>query len=344
MRRLLLSIVFLGAFQTMFAQDPHYSQFYMSPMTLNPATTGLMSTTSRIYGNYRNQWATITTPYSTVGLGFDAGMFKKKLGGDIVGMGLQLTNDQAGDGNWTSLNVAYSLAYHKSLNRDNNHFLSFAAQAGFIQRSLDFGRLFFDRQFNGDVLDGNLPSGEVVAGMQTKFAMDFGAGINWSYTPQERSGIYIGASMFHINQPSSSFLGGDRDFIARKLVIHAGGEVAISDKASIMPQFVYIAQGPHNQFNGGALFRFLMGDTRFKRQNNNAFYIGATVRLTDGLATDAAILQTRLDVQRLTLGLSVDFTISGLSNAASAFGAPELAVQYKFGEESDKGKTICPRF
>ena len=38
-------------------QDIHFSQFYMSPLTLNPALTGVMNCNTRIVGNYRNQWA-----------------------------------------------------------------------------------------------------------------------------------------------------------------------------------------------------------------------------------------------------------------------------------------------
>ena len=41
------------------AQDPNFSQFFASPLTLNPALTGKFDGVYRIAGNYRNQWPTI---------------------------------------------------------------------------------------------------------------------------------------------------------------------------------------------------------------------------------------------------------------------------------------------
>ncbi|HNM24595.1 MAG TPA: type IX secretion system membrane protein PorP/SprF, partial [Saprospiraceae bacterium] len=41
------------------AQDIHFSQFYMSPLNLNPAMTGVMNCNHRIVANYRNQWSSI---------------------------------------------------------------------------------------------------------------------------------------------------------------------------------------------------------------------------------------------------------------------------------------------
>ena len=39
------------------SQDIHFSQFYMSPLNLNPAMTGVMNGNIRLTGNYWNQWA-----------------------------------------------------------------------------------------------------------------------------------------------------------------------------------------------------------------------------------------------------------------------------------------------
>ena len=41
------------------SQDIHFSQFYMSPLNLNPAMTGVMNGNIRLTGNYWNQWASV---------------------------------------------------------------------------------------------------------------------------------------------------------------------------------------------------------------------------------------------------------------------------------------------
>ena len=40
----------------LYAQDPHFSQFFSSPLTLNPAFTGKFDGAVRFIGDYRNQW------------------------------------------------------------------------------------------------------------------------------------------------------------------------------------------------------------------------------------------------------------------------------------------------
>ena len=47
-------------------QDIHFSQFYMSPLTLNPALTGVMNCNTRFVGNYRNQWSPVIRGMRTI--------------------------------------------------------------------------------------------------------------------------------------------------------------------------------------------------------------------------------------------------------------------------------------
>ena len=64
---LLLSI---GAVQS---QDIHFSQFYASPLNLNPATTGVLSCDLRFSAIYRNQWASVlnSRAFSTFSAGVE---------------------------------------------------------------------------------------------------------------------------------------------------------------------------------------------------------------------------------------------------------------------------------
>ena len=61
MRRIiyvLLCIIYFSP-ESVQAQDPAFSQFFASPLTLNPALTGKFNGTLRVAGNYRNQWPQI---------------------------------------------------------------------------------------------------------------------------------------------------------------------------------------------------------------------------------------------------------------------------------------------
>ncbi|HEY8690580.1 MAG TPA: type IX secretion system membrane protein PorP/SprF, partial [Chitinophagaceae bacterium] len=59
------------------AQDPHFSQFFASPLTLNPALTGKFDGTLRVAGNYRNQWPAFNNVYTTSTLNVDFSILNK---------------------------------------------------------------------------------------------------------------------------------------------------------------------------------------------------------------------------------------------------------------------------
>ena len=63
------------------AQDPNFSQFFASPLTLNPALTGKFDGVYRFAANYRNQWPTINNAYTTMTASFDMGIIKKSSSG-----------------------------------------------------------------------------------------------------------------------------------------------------------------------------------------------------------------------------------------------------------------------
>jgi hypothetical protein len=58
------------------AQDPNFSQFFASPLTLNPALTGKFDGVYRFAANYRNQWPTISNAYTTMTASIDMGIMK----------------------------------------------------------------------------------------------------------------------------------------------------------------------------------------------------------------------------------------------------------------------------
>ena len=121
-RKISLLLGILGILNVQ-GQDIHFSQFYVSNLTLNPATTGVMSCQMRVSAIYRNQWASVAGQYAfnTFGLGvegkFNAGAY------DYVGVGLSAWVDRAGASALTSVQAALSGSYIKKIGgrRANEH-------------------------------------------------------------------------------------------------------------------------------------------------------------------------------------------------------------------------------
>ena len=97
------------------AQDIHFSQFYMSPLNLNPAMTGVMNCNHRFVANYRNQWSSILkqNAYNTYSLSYDQKLPVGRY--DYFGIGGTLWGDKAGTSEFATLQARLSGSYAKKM-------------------------------------------------------------------------------------------------------------------------------------------------------------------------------------------------------------------------------------
>src|ERR671913_2074612 len=99
MRKFICTCVFLSAALLMRAQDPNFSQFFVSPLTLNPALTGKFDGLLRVAGNYRNQWPSINNAFTTYTASIDGGILKNRIPEfDQFGLGVLALSDKSGNG------------------------------------------------------------------------------------------------------------------------------------------------------------------------------------------------------------------------------------------------------
>src|SRR5436190_24167665 len=76
------------------AQDPHFSQFFASPLTLNPAFTGKFDGSWRLAANHRDQWPSIPKAYVTTSASIDFPIMKKRIpANDVFGVGISGLTD-----------------------------------------------------------------------------------------------------------------------------------------------------------------------------------------------------------------------------------------------------------
>ena len=93
---LFLSVLFCFA---AFAQDPGFSQFFASPLTLNPALTGKFNGDLRVAGNYRNQWPSINNAFITSTISVDMPILKDRLpDNNTWGVGVMGMTDRTANG------------------------------------------------------------------------------------------------------------------------------------------------------------------------------------------------------------------------------------------------------
>lgn len=319
------------------AQDPHFSQFYYSPMTLNPALTGNMDGTYRLGLNYRNQWASITSPYvySTASAWADFSVYRAKFNGNSLALGLMVLDDEQGSSPLGTTDIKLSVAYHQSLDVSGDYRISAGLQGGMMQRRVDVSKFYFYNQFDGSGFDNSLPSGENFD--PSYWRSDFGAGAAFNGTINKFSRVSLGTSVFHLTTPNESFKKSLFDMYLH-YVIHADATFGIKNTLYLFPATYYQAQGPNSELVGGTAIGYNFSPN--KRKVGTIYYIGGFYRLND-----AAIATTGFIMKGFQLGVSYDVNISGLKVASSNQGGFEVALKYgNIIQQKKMKKTYCPRF
>ncbi len=342
MKNFLFFVTFLTISTLARGQDIHLSQFYNSPLSLNPAMTGLMNFDVRLAANYRNQWSSVTVPFQTLAVSADANILAGFADDDFFGAGLLVTNDKAGDAQLRTTQVHISAAYAKSLGGNANNFISLGGQFGVAARSLNYSKLTFDSQFDGDILNPNIASGENLDRSSYSY-VDFSAGAAWYLSPNDLTTIYSGVAIAHLNEPNVSFYEGLRENLFKKLTLHLGAELGLNESFSVVPSGIFLLQGPHQEINIGVLGKLNLTPDLEMDEMAMALHFGTMHRFKD-----AQIFTGRVDIGPVAISLSYDLNISNLSRASKARGGPEIAVLYRtnlFNNDRDKrGGVKCPAY
>jgi type IX secretion system PorP/SprF family membrane protein len=317
-RPCILWITMILAGLTSFAQDHMYSQFFNSPLYLNPALTGQFEGDLRMNLIYRNQFTSVPGSFNYLSGSIDLNI--PQFGG---GVGLLFTHSSEGTAYLSTNNIAGTYAYSIG---SQDYVLSFGLQAGVSNRTLDWSKLIF-----GDQIDpqfGYIPgsvSAADPAPFNNKFYFDSGAGINFVAGEFD-----IGGAVQHLNQPNESFTG-----IPAKLPMRFTGHASYrwdlspddnndeDQKSFIIPSVVFYKQSTAQSYSIGF---------QYKRTNINAglWYRGGGV---DG-GPSAIVVSLIFDIfinkdggEKVRLGVSHDVPVSSL-NYSNTSGTSEVSVGY----------------
>lgn len=318
------------------AQDPHFTQFFASPLTLNPAFTGLFSGDIRVAGNYRSQWSSIATPFVTSTVSADMGILKNVIPyNDIWGVGVMVLYDQTGGGGLKSTYMALSTSYHKGLDAEGLKSIAVGFQVALAQKRLDFTKLLFENQLTNLGFDPSMPNGEYFPSSSITYP-DYNVGVLYNASMGEFGNMYWGASYYHLSQPNESFLGENYPLHSR-LTLHGGGGFAPSPLTRIYLSGLYMQQSSAQEYDIGGALGFVINNQPL---NANLFYIGSWYRLGDAINPYVG-----LEINNLHVGLSYDINVSSLKPASNYRGGFEISLIYIYQKPDSRNKVInCPKF
>jgi len=300
--------------------DPHFSQYYVYPLWLNPALTGVMDGDYRVTAVYRNQWGSVSSPFSTPGVSADFVTNKN------VNLGMNIMNQRTNTGGYNYLSAYGTMSYTGV--RFGDHQITMGLAFGLINRRFDPSKFQTGDQWNP--ITGYNPSGggTEVLGKTSALSFDAGAGIMYfDGTPGKKANVFAGFSAYHLTQPEDPFItGGTHEKMPVRYTGHGGIKLNVSEGVSFTPNLLYMRQGNAEEKMAGAYAQL--------RVNEEAdFVIGANYRFKDAMSPYAGIYY-----KNFAIGVSYDVNASDLSKAAGNANSFEISLSF-FGRSRRGGAT-----
>jgi len=338
--KILLSFIIACSALCADAQDLHFSQWFNSPLTTNPANTGFIPDADyRLGANYRNQWSTVMSePYKTMSIWGDAQVFRNKIQSGWLGLGGVILHDQAGSGNLTSTEAYASFAYHQMLGYSS--LLTVGFNTGWVNKRINTTNLKFPDQFDGKFFDQTQPTSVVIDQPNVSF-FDMQVGMNYAYFPSNKVYVNGGFAVWHLNRARESFFSTDPagfdSRLPQRYIGFLNGSFKTSDQVIVNPMAYYTNQAGSSEFVLGLNAQYNLSGNGEQQVIGGIYY----------RAGDAFIPMIGFIYKNIRLMFTYDVTASSLSNSASGVGAWEFAlVNYGVYSENTGNlrQTLCPNF
>lgn len=310
------------------AQDIHFSQYYASPLTLNPALTGKFNGLWRVTGIYRDQFRNSVSQnpmaYMTPSFSVDFSLLKNKLKTDALGVGAVVLYDQIGG--LQTLKAGVSVAYHKGLDKNNKYHLALGLQGIYGNRNIDPSFTFEEELIaNPTFQDDQF----LAANNEAVNSIDMNAGLLFDGEFTDWMTFYGGYSFMNILRHKDDFIAtpsGDAEFQTPfRHVAHAGFEFAVK-KFLIIPGALYQTTAKTREINFGSTFGYKLLS---KKEKTTTLFLGAWYRLDLALIAKAGV-----DFENFRISGAYDLGIAGLAKdlrndtGARMPNAFEIAVSY----------------
>jgi type IX secretion system PorP/SprF family membrane protein len=304
----------------LFAQDPVFSQFFASPLQLNPAFAG-NAYAPFIALNYRMQFPAFNgsgAAYSTFAASYD-----QHLAGLNSGFGFSLMADDAGQGIYKKIYTNVDYSYKVTINK--NLTTRLGVEVGFIQSNLDWSKLVFPDQIppgpNGQpTATGEVPLSE---NSRTIFDMSMGAVVYGS-------GFHAGFTAKHLATPNEGFINANQNLrigLPTRWTIHGGYEIVLKKATRyapsnyITPLLMHVRQGDFNQTVIGASGGF-------------GYITAGLLYRHSGPSPESLITMIGFKQDYFKIGYSYDYSVGSLFGRTS--GSHEISLTINLDPKANK--------
>ena len=311
-----------------YAQDPHYSNWQMSPLNQNPANAGMFEGDARFIFNYRNQWQSVKVPYNTFSFGTDFNLNKSFIRGTKEAIGLMFNHDAAGDGRYSITEVKVPINHKLIFKRDTGLIIGIGVLAGITNLSVDPNRLSYDQQWDGDVYNQSLSNGETFV-RQSKMITDISLGTVIQKKFRQHLTATVGYAINHINQPNISFNDTKGVVLRPRHNESLQLKYSFNNISAVMYEYYGSQQQTFRENLVGLSYYYTIDP-----KTNTKLNAGVFMRTGDALITTVG-----LEHNSMRLQVSYDYNYSQFKKATNGKGGFEISFIYIHAKQ----KTFIPK-
>ena len=346
MRKLKAYILFFMIACFGYSQDTQFSQYFSASLFLNPAFAGVYNFPS-VHMNHKRQLQSVDVINELTQVSF---IFPIKPGGplerSIGGIGLMAYNERNGI-NGVFQNSAAFVTYAQNFKFGilSSDIITFAVQAGYENRSLNFSDLSWGSQYNPFYgFDDTLPT-PVTEFDDTKGSLVVNAGFMYYYNPDRnyllyRYSAFSGFSATNVNGPNKSF--NVQNATPEPMLLKYNGGVEVKfNKLYVTPSLLFLYLRRNYQFNAGLNFAYSPRADRYRSRGNQVLF-GAWYRFRDSFIFMGGVKMSSL-VIRASYDLNSNLFVQErtVDIAQNSF---ELSIQYHLTNNSGYRKLSNPLF
>lgn len=329
---LFLLLYWMGSCQ---AQDPRFSQFFVSPLTLNPALTGNFNGSLRVAGNMRFQNPDFDRAYTTQTLSIDFPILAQRIPyTDRLSVGALMVADQRGNKLFSTHQLGLSIAYLKGFDAEQKRSLAAGFQFNMGNTRFNQNRAQWEDQLTAGGFTG-VSNDMVLANGLGKNFQDLNAGILYQYAPTEDQVFYIGASLYQI-LGANKLIQASASPGLRRLSLNGGLSLPVGRAGTLHSSFHAQVQQKNAEMVLGGAYSQLIEHPKWK---DLSLYVGLWLR------TDQSIIPyLGLEWSSMRLGISQDFGFSKTLTGANFRPSHEISLVYVLNKDKSLVRYRCAKF
>lgn len=322
--------VFLLVGRNSHAQDPHFSQYFVSPMTLNPALIGKDVADTRISTIMRAQWwgSTTVQPFYTSTISLEKHLLSARPGNNSLAIAFSLLSDASNGGLLKNNFFSAGIAYNKALDAEGKELLGGGITVTYANRIFDAGKFEFQSQFGSMGFQRSMPSNDPVS-IASRHYWDVNAGLHYSKT-KNIWGYYVGVSVFHTGTPREAEYNGETYHLKMRGSLQAGLQFYLANKTEVHFSSAVDMQGVNRIYSLGGVCKIYARDETIHFLN-----IGLWNRFGD-----AVYPYVGLEGNKWLGAITYDIITGGENTFSQTVQSMEFSFILKLGSVKSTGSSV----